>query len=405
VHSVSAPVSLLVDTRSATRDPFASDLRDFLKEWNDLEPILVGKSLRNGFRFKVQTKGLGDLFIEILSPIGETVIDSSTEFRIVTVIEERKVLPAYQCSSCMAQGEKTYGPFICAYCQGGRNRVCDDHGVLLPGSLTATCPTHRRQCEECGLSADVWCPGPRCRSNRSWCSAHSKAHQSDQNTHYCGPCYDELFPTCAMVQCRGTGYNTCSFVDSSGQACRARCCPRHTWRWQVFGPQRIGLALCAQHSSRRSSTAQETVQRILLSCALLRCKPPSLPGLVHASVKATGQSQDPDTILKLCLAVGSAAPASMRKDVGDMVATATPPWRKQLSTRQEAQAEKTAAVVAWLRTHGDSRAAEGLAVRNWSPPRDDRPGTLYVFCDARYFSRQARDQAAAALGFEIRIVR
>jgi len=400
-----SPISLLIDARTASQNPFTGELSRFLAVWGAFEAQLLGKSIHAGLKYQLATD-FGPLAVEVLSPSApDIIVDKSTEFRVVSVVEERAVLPSYQCAACRREGSCAYGPFICQKCQEKSLdcRVCDLHCTMLPGSLSSSCPDHIPHCEACGAVASRWCPGPRCKSSHSWCEAHSFAHPSDRTVRYCQGCYAELFPACGTLNCHMTGYNTCSRVDASGRMCGEKCCARHTWRWQVFGPQAIGLPLCHVHSGKAAASAQEAVARVLQSCAVLGWRAPSLPSLVHAAIKATGIPQDANSILGACLAIGMTTPPSIKQVVQTVVGKAEPQWRKQLGERQEAQSEKTRAVVLWLRSNGHDQAAQALSSRNWSPPRDDRPGTLYVFCDARLFPRLIRDQASATLGFDIRI--
>jgi hypothetical protein len=261
-------ISLAVDARDLRADVFPEgDIRQlFLRQWADLEPMLRGRTLQAGTSFPVRVED-GVLRIEVIYPLAPVLVDERTEFGIVAVRERPSVRGVYQCATCRREGKRTYGPFICKQCPAQDRRVCDLHAVVLPGSPTARCPQHQPACQDCGTTAAVWCPGPRCRGRTAWCERHPPSRTSEPTTSYCLPCLTELFPPCGQARCARVGSISCDHLSRDGRPCDARRCPRHAQRWQVFGPHAEGLGRCEVHTQLRGQPADELIYQVLGACA------------------------------------------------------------------------------------------------------------------------------------------
>lgn len=400
-------ISLAVDARNLTADLFPDgDIRQFLRHWADLEQLLRGKVVQAGTPFAVRTDD-GVLQMEVIYPLTPVTVDERTEFGIVAVRERSSIRNVYQCATCRREGKRTYGPFICKQRYQDRTfcdqRVCDEHTVVLPGSLTARCPRHEPVCQDCGSPGAVWCPGPRCDSHKAWCRRHSATHTSEPTMSYCLPCLAALFPPCGVSNCDKVGSISCDHITHDGRPCDARRCPRHAKRWQVFGPHAEGLGRCEVHERLRGLPAQELIYQVLGACAVRHMRAPSLPSLRHMLMKLTEQNRDMDNVLALATARPGFAAASVQRQIAALVDRNEPGWVKVAAAAAASLEERTAQLKDWLNRQGNYQAASYLAGKHWVRPRDGRPGTLFVACDARLLPRPWRDAASAALGFDVRL--
>jgi hypothetical protein len=396
-------ISLTVDARQVKSDVFPDgDIRQFLDQWRDLEQMLRGKVLHAGVSFPVHVTD-GELRMEVVYPIAPVRVDEHTEFGIVAVREKPSVRSVYQCATCRREGQRTYGPFICQQCPQQDRRVCDRHAVVLAGSLTTRCPQHQPDCRGCGATAAVWCPGPRCGSRVGWCRSHSASHSSEPATSYCLPCLAQLFPPCGVGQCDKVGSINCDHVLRDGRVCDARRCPRHARRWQVFGPHAEGLGRCEDHAHLRGQPAEELIYQVLGACAVRQLREPSLAGLRHMLMKLTERNRDMRHVFDLTTMSPAAAPPTLQRQLGDLVARRKKRWWEEVIAAEESLEQRTAQLKDWLNRQGNCQAASYLEGKHWARPRNERPGTLYVTCDARLLPRPWRDAASAALGFDVRL--
>ncbi len=394
-------VALFVDSREIPGGLFGgTDLEGLVRGWRQVEAGLQDGVLSPGTVLPVPL-GTGRIEVTVLSPPEPVTFGPDTDFGIVSVFEPRRVHDAHRCATCSGDGRVTYAPFACAECPTGADRVCEEHARLLPGGMAATCPAHRPDCTACGAPPAARCPGPRCMSGKAWCARHLQAHPSDPETGYCADCRDELFPACGnSTDCPGIGSVPCDHVDAAGKACGARRCPRHAWRWQVFGPQAVGLGRCEAHASTQAERADEVLYQILGACALKEVWPPTAPSLRHAVIKSTGQQVALRDVVDLALRQGSRAPA-LRRQLARLVGRSRPSWERQVTEVEVGEQRATEALVDWLTGIGRSEAAGALTVRNWVRPRDDRSGALWVYCDRQLLPFTVRKQAAEALGFDV----
>jgi hypothetical protein len=131
---------------------------------------------------------------------------------------------------------------------------------------------------------------------------------------------------------------------------------------------------------------------------------PTIPSLRHAVVKATGQQPGLREVSDLAVRQPDSAPA-LRRQLADLVARHRSRWEKQVIDGETGERQAADSLVGWLRRTGRDQVVQALSVRNWVRPRDGRNGVLWVFCDPQVLPRRVRDEAAAALGFDIRVVR
>ena len=398
-------IALSVDSRGVPGGLFGgADLEAFVAAWREVEARLRDRQLSPGTVLPV-TLEKGRLDFTVLSPLEPATIGPDTEFGIVSVLEQRRVHEQHRCATCAGDGRLTYAPFTCAECPQGSAQVCDEHARLLPGGMAATCPAHEPACAECSSPATARCPGPNCRSRSAWCSTHLRTHESDPATGYCAACLDRLFPACGVSSsCPGVGSVSCDHVDDGGRRCGSRRCPRHAWRWQVFGPQRLGLGRCEAHASTRTDSAADVLYQILAACLLTKAFPPSAASLRHAVIKSTGQQIALRDVIELALQQSETAPA-LRQELHGLTKRSRGRWRDQASAREAEEKKATEALSAWLTDAGHGEVAATLSVRNFAPAVEGRNAILFVWGGPSHLSRRVREQAAAALGFDVVLVK
>jgi hypothetical protein len=269
----------------------------FLGLWQRAEAALAGKALMPSTRLSVPIPGVGDVGVEILAvPGGQpVVVTADTPFAIHSLLEPPP--PDQRCRLCVRDGRRTPGALRCALCKRD-SQICEEHAVLVAGSLKAFCLEHAPACG-CGEPAAAVCRGPRCEpeGGRMFCRPHLVAHPNIPDVAYCSACYTALFPPCSVSGCDGIGGIECLHVDpSTEEPCRRRLCPRHAHRWQVFGPHRIGLGRCDAHSALRTLDDVTVIFQVVAGTALLRAreKPerrgrihlPTLPAVRHILMKS-----------------------------------------------------------------------------------------------------------------------
>jgi len=281
MSGASENVEVILDLRQTAygfRGPEA-----FLTLWQQAEAALAGKALTPSTRLSVPIPNVGDVGVEILAvPGGQSVVVTpATPFAIHSLLEPPT--PDQRCRLCVRDGRRTAGALRCPFCKKD-DRICDEHAVLVSGSLKTFCLEHVPTCE-CGQPAAALCRGPRCdaEGGRMFCRPHLVPHPSVADLAYCSTCYALLFPPCDVSGCDGIGGIECLHVDSgTEQPCRRKLCARHAHRWQVFGPHRIGLGRCDAHSVLRSLDDLEVVFQLAAGTALLISKEsPDKRGRIH----------------------------------------------------------------------------------------------------------------------------
>ena len=398
-------VSLVVDARGLPDSFFADgSVTSFMRIWGRLEAGMRGDTLRPGQVIPVNLDE-GRFTFEVISPPGETTVTADVHFGVVAVRERLTVREAYRCATCWRRGDEKYAPFICQSCPDRRQRVCDEHAVVLPGSLEATCPAHAPACaaEGCGQPAMARCPGPDCRSRRGWCARHAAAHSSDPRTRYCLPCLARLFPACGRPGCDGLGSVSCDHLDAAGELCGGRRCPRHARRWQVFGPHKEGLGRCDRHANVTSLSPDAMLYQIIGGCTVGKQRLPNLRGLRHVLMKGHRRQWALDEVYRVALAVPGQCPPLVREQVSRKIENRQAGWTAEIVGDSEAVAIHTEELRRWLRANGNPAAADGLTRGSWTIPREGRLGTLRVRCDPRILPLRWREAAGQQLGFDVRL--
>jgi hypothetical protein len=102
----------------------------------------------------------------------------------------------------------------------------------------------------------------------------------------------------------------CEFSDpSTGSACNARACASHMYKWQVFGPQKNGLALCNSHRGVNQFTETALVYQIAVGTAARAARwarivdLPTLQAFQHSLRKSRGRTFDLREIDRMVQAV------------------------------------------------------------------------------------------------------
>jgi KH domain len=299
--SANDPVELLLDLRAYSRrleGPLA-----FLSLWDELTPTLKGKGLALGKTYTLESGSGAIQFTVMRNPVVQ--ITDETRFAVHSLLEPPAL--RYTCKLCQDEGKSTYGPFICSVCrdEGDDARVCDNHVVILDGAMRSFCRTHAPRCD-CGSAATFWCQGVDCRRRKAWCDVHRQRHRNDPDHSYCNACFARMFPECERGGCDNVGTLECEFVDARTlEPCRQHACPIHMHRWQVYGPDEEGLALCSRHSGVRALTDEALIAQIILGTAGRRrrmARSPGLPTLQsvrHILRKARGRLYDLGEIARL----------------------------------------------------------------------------------------------------------
>ena len=120
-------------------------------------------------------------------------------------------------------------------------------------------------------------------------------------------------------------------------------------------------------------------------------------------MKLTERNRSMHEVLGLALAVPASVPPTAQRSVSDLVARNKSRWEREAGLAEESVEERTAQLKDWLNRQGNFQAAADLMGKHWVRPRDGRPGTLFVACDARMLPRPWRDAASATLGFDVRL--
>lgn len=406
-------IRLTVDARGmASRFLPPGDVSKLVDLWHDFEPHLRGYTLEAGQVLPAEPRDsqgpLGTLKFQVEYPRSAQV-DETTQFEIVSILERPRIAAIYRCATCQREENVTYGPFVCNGCPSHAARVCDNHVLLLPGSLTGRCPGHTPICS-CGQRAVAWCPGPQCRGGVAWCVTHLVSHAGrDHEVKYCQVCYSTRFPACSRQGCHEVGSMRCQWVDDRGRSCAQNVCPRDATLWQVFGPARPGLVRCSEHSAVLAQRPDEMVYQILAHSVLQRKlkhtrssrdEIPSLGGFRY--ILAKPGRINPTVAEALAHVTQSAARApALRKDIEAIVFRNHAQWRKFVEATEGAQNAAFERLINWIRSNGDQRALPTLASKGWVRARDDRPAALIISVDARFFPAARRTMAEQSLGFTI----
>lgn len=400
-------VTLTVDARRAT-DGFLpqGDVGPLINTWERFEPDLYGCVLTAGQALELrpldeQGRSLGTVIVTVAHPT-RTAITPETEFEIVSVVERPRIARVYRCATCDQAHQTAYGPFTCRDCPEDHARVCDDHVQLLPGSLDGTCPLHVPRCH-CGQPATAYCSGPRCRPRKAWCAQHLHMRDADA---YCAPCYAEKFPACTSSNCAAVGSLACQHVEHTGRACGRRVCPRHATSWQVFGPEISGLMRCELHSDVLRQGPDDMVFQILASAALrlheLQERVPRIAGFRYILAKPRRINPSVPEAYEYVLRAPMVTPV-LQAQIEKVIQRNRTQWDREVNEGVTALENALTRLRSWLQSAGSTNALATLEGLTWMAARPDRPATLLIRVDARYFAYEARQRAEQALGFRIQV--
>lgn len=262
-----SPVEIILDLRDYPEQLKTAE--DYIGFWERLESGLKGNTLVAGkTHFLESAQPKGKIGLTILSvPKPASAVTKDTLFAIHSVLERPNLL--YKCIVC-----SKYGPFRCAE-KGCDNRICEGHATIIDGSMRAYCPQHTPKCAGSGLAATFWCDGPDCRSRVAWSQPYRVQHPNDPDHWYCRKCYALEFPSCYVQSCNDTGTTRCEFVDRyTGKSCDQSVCSKHVRRWQIYGPQKLGVALCPDHARVNNLSEEDILYQMVAITARRRSKQP-----------------------------------------------------------------------------------------------------------------------------------
>ncbi|MGY1762416.1 KH domain-containing protein [Geodermatophilus sp. SYSU D00779] len=276
---------VVLDLRSWRGDVSGKD--GVISLWEKLEPAMVGRDLSSRSRHVLEDAASGSVVIDVvrLQSAGSFVVGPKTSFLIGDVIMQPEL--RYRCAACARAGTPRYGPFMCRRCGDdiGRNRLCDEHVRFLDGALVASCDEHVPGCEECGARGIFWCAGSGCRGKQAHCAGHRREHPQEADIAYCPACFEVDFPPCEVAGCARIGSARCEISDRGVTTCGRRICSMHAKRWQIYGGEALGLAVCSRHApGMRSMSAEEILRRVVVGTVARgrQSEPlPSLRGLAH----------------------------------------------------------------------------------------------------------------------------
>jgi hypothetical protein len=264
------------------------DAEEFIGLWDRVERAMRQQTLAPGRVHRVPLDA-GEVRVGLARarPGFAPVVRPETRFRIVNVLEAPKL--RQPCGACARLGRPAHGAFRCVECPDtAEHWRCADHVDILDGSLAATCEQHRPRCVECGQPGTFRCPGPRCHGRAAHCGRHRSVHSQDPDLAYCPPCFADGFPACTAGSCRNIGAVPCEHTDDKLRRCGVRMCALHLGRWQVYGAERLGLALCQRHQQSLTGTRPERLIRRIVAGTYLRATErydadplPSLQALAH----------------------------------------------------------------------------------------------------------------------------
>lgn len=269
--AIGSTIDVVLDLRSYL--PSITTAKECIGLWKKLEANLNSQRLELGERYALQHPVWGTVGIEPIALPTDT-IEPESRIAVYSTLQTPQV--KYPCEVCLNQGEQVYGQFFC-YESAQNNSLtwlCEDHAILLDGTTRAFHPQKFPKCSSNnGAHATFFCFGPKCQRGRAWSDAHKTTHPADRRVYFCTKCHEELFPSCHANSCEKIGYFKCEFVDpQTEKACGARTCGRHTYRWQIYGPDKEGLAYCPAHRGIRSLNDVDVVKQMVLGTALRRLK-------------------------------------------------------------------------------------------------------------------------------------
>jgi hypothetical protein len=267
---------------------------DYLRFWDQLSTGLQGNKLVAGKTHFLESHNKGKIGLTIIAvPQGFSVVTKDTRFAIHSVLEQPNL--RYKCSVC-----RSYGPFRCGE-KTCDKRLCDQHAVILDGNMRAYCPEHAPKCKGSGTKATFWCDGPRCRGRVAWSDTYRVRHPNDPDHWYCPDCYALEFPPCSIQTCEDTGTTRCEYIyESTGESCNRSLCNKHVKRWQIYGPHKLGVALCSEHANIKQQTERNILYQMVVVTVKRNSKRrryreylPSLMSIRHIFINAKNEVYDP----------------------------------------------------------------------------------------------------------------
>lgn len=391
----SSPIEIVLDLKDYPEQLKTAD--DYLRLWYGIESGIIGNTLIAG-KTHILASDQGKIGMYIISvPNNASLVTKDTCFAIHSVLERPNLL--YKCIVC-----NEYGPFRCAE-KGCEKRICEQHAVIIDGNMRAYCPEHAPKCAGSGLPATFWCDGPRCRGKIAWSDRYRIQHPSDPDHWYCPDCYALVFPSCSVPACSDTGTARCEFINrETGKSCDKSICNRHVNRWQIYGPQKLGAALCPDHARVKSLSEDEILYQMVAITARRKGKQPrrrsnrpqeviaipSLMSIRHIFINTQNKVVNPDAInLKLDQFVSQLRTRQADRLTQDMVSLI-----EQSRSRREREMSYFASeqeqgqiifnrLVERLSLLGEYTLAENVRFADYRP----RKKLLFIYLDAPYQGR------------------
>jgi hypothetical protein len=295
-----ATVWLALDLRKAEWAPLSPD--DYREFWGRNVHQLVNFELSLHQVVPLRDRQVGEFTLQVTQlPKSFEHVTPSTPFAIHSVLERRQV--NFACRCCEKNDVQRHAPLACATCaessggaapvapsEGASPRVCEAHAVILEGALRAFCPAHAPRCE-CGATAAGFCFGPACKehSGVAFCEPHLRPHPNVPSVYFCIACYEALFPPCLSAGCPSVATIRCSHWLDTQTACGKSFCAEHALRWQVYGPEGVGLARCEEHGDLRTLTNEGLIFQLAASALVeQRNRLPSLQTVTHILMRPRG---------------------------------------------------------------------------------------------------------------------
>ena len=393
--TVSAPVEIVLDLLKYQE--YLKTPADYLRFWNQISAGLQGNRLVVGKTHRLESPQKGQIGFTIISvPQDFSVVTKDTRFAIHSVLEQPVV--HYKCLVC-----RSYGPFRCAE-KGCEKRLCDQHAVILDGSMRAYCPEHEPKCKGSGAKATFWCDGIRCRGRVAWSESYRVRHPNDPDHWYCPDCYALEFPRCGTYGCQDTGTTRCQHIDEvSGKSCNRSLCNRHVRRWQIYGPHKLGVALCPEPARIRQYGEQKilyqmvavTTRRILKRQRKRRSQQqdfiamPTLMSIRHIFINASNQVYSPidiDQRLERFQQELQASGDKFAQDMARMIERSKSRRKRDLQSfgLEQSQGQNIfRRLQEKLRLQGNDTVADNLRFSDYRP----RHKLLFVYLDPQYRGR------------------
>jgi hypothetical protein len=376
---------------------------DYLLFWNKVSVGLLGQPLAIGKTHSLESSQ-GKVGLTIISvPVGFSVVTQNTRFAIHSVLEPPDL--RYKCSVC-----QSYGPFRCVE-KNCENRICEKHAIILDGSMRAYCPTHAPICKGSGKNATFWCDGPRCHSRVAWSDQYRIQHPNDIDHWFCPDCYKIQFPSCSIPSCTLTGTTRCEYIDKiSGKSCDHSLCNKHAKLWQIYGPHKLGVVLCSEHTNiKQLSEAEILYQMVAITARRVTIRRsnrrrqnqdfidlPSLMSMRHIYINAKNQLIAPSELDKRLELLKNGLQASgnqSSQEMGILIEKNKQKRNRELQTfasdQQQGQ-DIFYKLQEKLRLQGEDILVSNLRFADYRPNKK----ILFVYLDSQYRGRLVGKEGA-----------